>query len=352
MRHITLLIISLIADIAFGQALHWDKASHQYGAFREDVGPVDCVFTAINTSDKPVVIVSSQANCGCTRPRCDKTTIEPGDTLHLSVTYDPSGRPGRFSKAIRLTTDEANYRLAIRGTVIASAGTLASRYPVAVGDIRTSNSVVPFGETIKGHILAGAVNIYNPTSDTIVPTISYKPDYINAILSLPSVAPGTEDMLSLTCYTDLCPSWGTVTDSIILIPDSRYPEKTLNISTVAIIKEDFSKLTAEQRKKAPVANLSLTQVDFPNLNDNDCTASVTLTNSGDSPLLIRRIFCPDKAVDANIDAEKIKPHKQGTITIKVNPMLLPPDNVLNSRVTVITNDPDHPTQIIKVTALK
>lgn len=352
MRYLSLFILSIIANIAFSQALKWDKATHQYGAFREDVGPVDCVFTAVNTSDKPVVVVSSQANCGCTRPTYDKNSVAPGDTLRLSVTYNPDGRPGRFNKTIRLTTDEANYRLAIRGTVIASAGTLASRYPVTAGPTRITNSVVPFGETVKGRTLSGAVNIYNPTSDTIVPAIAYKPMYINAIFNQPNIAPGTENMLSFTCYTDICPSWGTVTDSIIFIPDNRFPDKTIKLSTVAIIKEDFSKLTAEQRKKAPIANLSLTHVDFPDLSADNCSTSVTLTNSGASPLLIRRIFCPDDAIEVSIDTDKIKPRKQGTISIKVNPNLLPADNALNSRITVITNDPEHPTQIIKVTALK
>ncbi|MDE7411264.1 MAG: DUF1573 domain-containing protein [Paramuribaculum sp.] len=352
MRHFLLLIFASISSLLFGQALKWDKSQHQFGAFREDVGQVSCIFTAVNTGQKPVVILSSQANCGCTRPRYDKNTVEPGDTLKLYVSFDPAGRPGRFAKSIRLTTDETNYRLNIRGTVIASEGTLASRYPIAVGSARISNSVVPFGETTKGHILAAAVNIYNPTNDTIYPAISGKPDYINGIFSQPSIAPGTQNTLSLTAYTDLCPLWGTVTDSLTLIPDMTHPDKAITLSTVSIIKEDFSTLSESQRKKAPVAMLSLTHVDFPDLSHNNTAASVTLTNTGENTLIVRRIFCPDKAVAVSIDKTNIKHQQHAIITIKIDPTKIAADGILDARLTVITNDPDHPTQIIKITALR
>lgn len=336
--------------------LVWLNPHHDFGAFREEVGPVTCVFMAVNTGDEPVTVIDARANCGCTTPRYDRRPIAPGDTLRVSVAYNPDGRPGRFSKQVKVQTNAtpSNVVLTIRGTVIGAANTLRSRYPEEIGPVRVSNIISPFGETLKGHVLAAAINIYNPTADTIRPAVGRKPGYINVLFRPEVIPPGEQGTMSMTAYTDRAEGWGLVEDSLQLIPDSRHPENMAEIATVMILKEDFSKLTPDELAKAPVAALSETVIDFGTIDPagGPVTKSLTITDNGQNPLLIRSLSTPDKALSLKMSATKVKPGKSATVSVTVSPDRLETlpsgERVLNARITLITNAPASPTQIIRV----
>lgn len=331
--------------------LNWLQPTHDFGAFREEMGPVTCTFQAVNTGDEPVVVLDARANCGCTRPTYTKAPVAPGDTLKVSVSYDPKGRPGRFHKQVRVSTNSPAGAsiLNIRGTVIGASNTLRSRYPIEVGNARLSNDVTPFGETRKGRVVAAAVNIYNPTDSAITPSVANIPAYINGIFRPLTIPSGEQGILSLTAYTDRCPQWGVVTDSLTLIPDSRHPELQAQIATVIIINEDFSGLTPEQMEKAPVAQYSTDILDFDRINpvDGNIKRTFTITNTGQTPLLIRRAYTPDAAVTVTTGSTKIKPGHKTTVTATVNPAMIPAGTPLNARITIITNSPSNPTAIIR-----
>ena len=126
------------------------------------------------------MVLSARANCGCTRPEFSRGDIAPGDTLKVGVAFDPAGRPGRFEKKVMLTTTAPSRRevLEITGTVIGASATLEKRFPIEVGQMRLSNTVVALGETNKGHVLGGSVLIYNPTDSTVIPAAADLPPYI------------------------------------------------------------------------------------------------------------------------------------------------------------------------------
>lgn len=352
------IIASFSAAAAFaGPQLVWLNPVHNFGAFKEELGPVSCVFKAVNTGDEPVVVINASANCGCTRPSYSREPIAPGDTLYVSVAYDPQGRPGRFSKQVKVTTntDIKSYVLGIRGTVIGASTTLKSRYPEKAGPYRISNRIAPFGETTKGHVLAAAVNIYNPTADTIQPVVENVPGFINALIRPAVIPPGEQGILSLTAYTDRTPLYGIIEDSLTLIPSAESRENYIEISTVMIVNEDFSKLTSEQFENAPVAKVSETTLDFGVIDPEkleSVTREFTITDNGHDVLLVRRLFSPDKALAIKASAMKAKKGKSITVSVSLIPPRLSEgqisEGILNSRITLITNDPKNPTQIIRV----
>lgn len=330
--------------------LDWLNPVYNFGAFREEMGTVTCEFRAVNTGDEPAVILSARANCGCTVPSYSKDPVMPGDTIAVSVAYDPSGRPGRFSKRVKITANTPNspYTLVVRGTVIASGNTLKSRFPVEAGRARLSNDVSPFGRARRGHILAAAVNMYNPTPDTIRPAVDSLPPYIHAAFSPKAIPPGEQGSLSLTAHTDMAPDYGVVTDSFRLIPDTRYPELGAGISTVMIIDEDFSRMTPEEIEKAPAARLSADSVDFGTISSRE-SRTLRLTNAGQSEMIVRRLYTADPGIDASISATRIKPGKSAEITVTADPAALPSDTsgVINGRINLITNSPSAPTLTIR-----
>ena len=328
----------------------WLNPVHDFGAFREEVGPVSCTFKAVNVGDEPVVVVDARANCGCTRPIYSKEPVNPGDTLKVVVTYLPAGRPGRFHKQVKVTTNASAATLGVKGTVIGAPATLSQRYPVEAAPLRISNDVSPFGSTRKGRVLAAAINMYNPTPDTITPGVVNLPPYINALIRPERIAPGEQATVSMTAYTDRCPMWDVAEDSLLLVPDMRYPHRTHKVSTVMIINEDFSKMSAEELERAPVARLSADAVDCGVIDRSSprLKRTLTLANKGDEPLLVRRIYTPDPAVEVEISSLKIKPGKHATITVTVDPGKIEAGSLLIARITLIINDPASPRQIIRV----
>ena len=356
------LLISILAAAAIMPAmaapdLTWLNPVHNFGAFKEDVGPVTCVFKAVNTGDEPVVVIDARANCGCPRPPFTREPVAPGDTLSVSVAYDPAGRPGRFSKQVKVTTNTAakSYILGVRGTVIGSSGTLRSRYPDEVGPYRVSNHIAPFGETTKGHILAAAINIYNPTADTIQPEVKDVPGFINTMFRPVTIPPGEQGILSMTAYTDRTPLYGIIEDSLTIVPNAKLPEHSISVATVMIVNEDFTKLTEKQLADAPVTKPSLTTLDFGVIDPTSIEPlkmTFTIANNGHETMQVRRLYSPDRALAIKASAMKAKPGKKITVTVSLIPSMLSPgqlaEGILNSRITLITNDPANPTQTIRV----
>ncbi len=115
-----ILSIGIVSAFAADSALYVKEKTHNFGTIREADGPVMCEFILQNNGDKPLVIVSAKAQCGCTTPSIPKQPIRPGETAALTVTYDPAGRPGEFEKTIRVRTNRKgdNALLKIKGTVL------------------------------------------------------------------------------------------------------------------------------------------------------------------------------------------------------------------------------------------
>lgn len=354
-KRFQILIAALTACAATALAaprLNWLNPTHNFGAFSESMGKVTCTFLAVNVGDEPAVVLDARANCGCTRPRYDKRPVAPGDTLRVTVSYDPSGRPGRFHKQVRVNTNaiDGPATLNIRGTVIGSPQTLNQRYPVMAGNARLSNDLAAFGSGRKGSIRAASIQIYNVGADSITPAVADMPGYINTVFTPSRIAPGEQGILSLTAYTDRCPQWGVVEDSFSLIPDSRYPDSVKTVQTVVIVNEDFSKMTREEEAQAPKAVLSTDMIDFGKIDRSagQLTRSFEITNAGHQPLILRRVYSADRALQISVPYEKIKPGKSEKVTLTLDPAKIPADELLNARISVITNSPSAPNQNVRV----
>lgn len=354
MREILLSLTMALTSLAIAAQpkLHWLETVHDFGAFDEDLGVVDCQFRAVNTGTEPVTVINARANCGCTRPTYQRTPIMPGDTLTIGVAYDAIGRPGKFAKQVKIETNAATINLLLKGTVIGSPSTLATRYPVDAGNARLSNSMTPFGQTVKGRVLAAAVNIYNTSSHPIRPAVDSLPPYVNALFRPEVINPGEQGTLSLTAYTDRCPDYGVVTDRFIIIPDSEQaPDRRTRVATTVIVNEDFSKLTPEQLAEAPVVGTSTPMVEFGTIESGQGTVEreFTISNTGRKPLLIRRLFTVDPALTLKLRHDKIGAGKSAKVKIMADRSKLIPGQPLNARITLITNSPSQPVTVVRVT---
>lgn len=356
-RSIYLLAVTLlcaVTPLSAEVSVTWLNPVHSFGAFKEELGPVTCTFIGVNTGTDSLVVLDARANCGCTRPTFSRKPVAPGDTVKVSVSFHPNGRPGRFNKHVRVTTNavQSPSVLYVKGTVIGAASTLNTRFPVAVGSVRLNHDVCPLGQTFRGHVLASSVEMYNAGTDSVRPYLKYKPEAFNVVFQPEVVAPGEQGIMSLTAYTSRVPEWGLVADSLILVPDGGVAEEhPVTIATTMILTEDFSGLTEEERANAPLARVNPGKLDFADISreGGKITLKFSVSNAGKSPLIIRRIYSACGALKITSVPKSIAPGKSKEVTVTLDPSLLPADaDVLNERISLISNSPNNSNLTLRV----
>ncbi len=95
------------------------EAVYDFGEIKEADGKVSHTFLIKNEGDAPLVITRVIASCGCTTPEWTREPIAPGKTGELTVTFDPAGRPGQFTKTVAVYSNgkTGNYVMTIVGNV-------------------------------------------------------------------------------------------------------------------------------------------------------------------------------------------------------------------------------------------
>lgn len=342
--------LALLCAASLGAQVRWLETTHDFGAFHEDDGRVNCEFRFVNEGTEDVAIRAARASCGCTTPSYTKTPIAPGDTATVAVSFNPTGRPGRFSKSVTIDIAGAGagprQMLVINGVVIGSGNTLRSRYPVEHGAMKLRTTQLPFGTVLKGKAKSAFLEVYNASSEPIVPQWTSLPAHFRLATSGTDTIPAGEQLVySLTLTPSQTSLYGILTDSAFIALPGQEP---LKIDLTAILEEDFSRLTPSQREKAPVVSVDPLRVDFGEFpaGGEPVTRSFVIENKGKSDLLIHRLYTTDPGVSVKLDKTKVKKGQHATATVTVTPSGLPAD-ILNAHLQLIANDPENPITLIR-----
>lgn len=349
----TILGAMLAASVAAVAAprVQWVNPDYDFGAIAEADGVACGEFLFVNTGDEPVSVTGVHTSCGCTTAEIPRRPVNPGDTVAIAVQYDPTGRPGKFEKKVTVTfsDDVPRASLRVHGVVIGTTKTLQTRYPVDAGVMRLHSSVIPFGDVRKSAAKSDFLEVYNASRDTIVPVWSNLPDYLSVAPVDNKIAPGQQAVYNLMFSGYRSPLYGLVTDSIFIA--SGPGAEPVRIDIVGIVNEDFSRMSESDRAKAPVISVSDNRVDFGTFDlAQPATKEFTITNNGKNTLLLRRVYTADKGIDLSVDKTQIKKGKKATVTVTVSPEALG-DGILNSRISIISNDPDHPVVTVRAVGL-
>ncbi len=336
----TALLLTAAAATA-GPVARWNSVTHDFGAFDEDMGKVTSDFILVNDGDEPMMIYAARASCGCTVPSYPTEAIAPGDSAVIKVTYDPAGRPGKFSKKVKVETNctPSQEVLTIKGVVIGAANTLRARFPIEAGALKLRNKTVTFGEVNKGRTKTSFLEGYNRSDDTIHPVVNGLPRHITTDIKPAAVPPGEQVTFTFFYNSALTGEWGLTSDEVTLQPEAG-AAASQPVDIIAIINEDFSRLTPEKRERAPKIALSATAIDLGRIKAGSIhEAEVTIENFGKDPLVIRKVASLDPAVKATVNKTEVKSGSKAKIKVKIDTGKCTSD-MLNARISVITNDPD------------
>jgi len=340
----------------------WLEKVHDFGVILEQDGKVHCMMRVVNTGTEPLIIVKAQAGCGCTAIQFPQEPIQPGDTATVGITYNPSGRPGQFTKQVLVTTNTMPQRtiVEISGNVIPSDATLDEQYPVRAGSLRISQSIIPFGELVKGKNKTLYLSAYNASTDTVMVTVmGFKPHLRLAVVP-DTVPPARVTALTVHYLSDKAPLWGLNTDTVMVFCRSLRHRPTDGPVGMAVIQvmaqviEDFDSLSDKDRNDAPVISVDCgDRIDLGTITKQGerVTRTFTITNRGKRPLAIRRLWVPDgEGITVTANHTEIKRGKSATVTVTVDTSRQQGD-LLNVPLTVMTNDPVTPRLTIRLVGI-
>ena len=333
----------------------WLNSVHDFGTFKEESGNVTCEMKMVNTGNSELRITNVRPTCGCTASQYTVNAIAPGDTAMVILTYNPANRPGRFEKDVYVYTDGKPEKstLTIKGNVIGAPATIMAQYPESAGHLKLDRRIIPFGAITKGKSRTQFIAVYNQGEDTMSAVFGKVPDHLKVEMIPSNIPAGEQATITVTYRSADCNEWGLAQDQFVMetFPVNATENAVLGVAKIditAVLKENFSRLTDEQRMNAPIAKLSTDKVDFGKI-DADAEAvkgELVITNTGKSKLMIRRIYTLDEGVALCCKKSEIKPGKTAKIEITITPSAL--EKILNAKATVITNDPETPVQEVRL----
>jgi len=274
-----------------GANISFNKEIHNFGKIQESNGNVEYKFEYTNTGSTPLIITNVKASCGCTSPTWTEKPVMPGQTGFVSAVFNPTRRPGKFNKSILVetNTEKARVMLRIMGEVIPREKTVDDYYPKAIGNLKLETNHFAFVKVYNNQLKVDTLKIYNPTDANMEVRFENVPNYLKLRVSSSVLKPKEKAFIIGEYDGTKAKDWGFVTDRVkIHINDDDLPAGVLTIS--AKIEEDFSKLTPDDIKDAPVIVFENREFDFGSTKSRDkIEHTFNFKNEGKKDLVIHKI---------------------------------------------------------------
>ena len=342
----------LIAAAAMAQqpVITFQKTEHDFGKINEGDGRVSTIFEFKNEGMEPLVLSNVRASCGCTTPTWTKTPIEPGETGSITVTYNPNGRPGRFSKTVTITSNASNgtTKVYIKGEVIPKQAKPVNQYNIKMGELSLKTKTVNFGTLLKGTNKTQTLEYANLTDHDITVGLNYDNTYLQAVLSFTTLKPQETGTLNLNFDTERCKQWGPVKAyAWVIVNGKEVRTDEFALTLLAEIEEDFSQMSVSEKQQAPIAEIPA-EFDLGNVKAGQETSKkISIKNAGVNPLNIRAVVNNNpENLTIGVQKQVIKGGKQANLNTTVS--AVKPDGTplaagtYRRQIEVITNDPQRP----------
>lgn len=276
--------IAQTAEISFKNDVH------DFGNIKEADGPVTAVFTFTNTGNSPLILNKVDASCGCTTPEWTKSPIMPGKTGVVKAIYDPANRPDRFDKTVTIYSNaKKNSQVVVRikGNVIPKVLSLEEQYPYAVGQVRLKRSSIEMSRIMAKTSKTETIEIINTGKKPAIVSFEKVPEHIQLTAIPISIPAGKNGQIRCVYNSSKKNDFGPTNDIIVLKVNSDKGNLKIN----AIVDEDFSKLSSEELKKAPKAQVENTSFKFGSVKRGaKVKLEFQVKNIGLSDLVVHKIY--------------------------------------------------------------
>lgn len=286
--------IGIQAQEKITDGLEIDKFVHNFGDILLDSGPVSCTFTLTNTGDKPAVIYNVTTTCGCTDVDWTKEPIRPGKTGTISVTYSNDEGPYPFDKSLTMYLSELKKPviLKLRGVSLDRVRPLEELYPVTYGYFGLKENVGKCGNMDQNGQKSEAVMVANLSDRPMSVSFADVSDNLKLSVSPNPIPARSTAELTYTITADRS-LWGKNWYwAVPVIDGKRYTssEGEKKIGFWAFTREDFSGVTAEQKRNGPRPTFKESTYSFGKIRKGQkVTASYTFKNDGKAPFMVFKV---------------------------------------------------------------
>lgn len=327
----------------------FNETTHDFGVIGERDGYANFDFLLTNNSAEPIVITKVAASCGCTTPTWTKEPIEPKKQGTISVSYNPLGRIGPFTKTITVFVNQGSPTyLKIKGEVVQGKKKVdpEETYPVAIGDYRLKSKDLKFGQVGWKEEKTIRLEVFNSSDKPITQKIFKLPKYMTVTFE-PAVIPAkTAAFIDVSLNTQDDNNYGNLSGEIILLIN----EVRQSLSYSATVLDNFSQWTTEKKTNAGKINVSMSAIDFGNFSSG-IGKTLKISNSGKSVLNVHAIQSSDPSITVSKAKFSINPGEIVEIKVNADSKKIQSKS-LSSTLAIITDDPNMPIYEIPITANK
>jgi hypothetical protein len=343
-----LLIVNRLPGQERGACFSFKEEKFNFGTVKEEDGPMNHVFEFTNIGGSPLIINNVQASCGCTTPDWSKQPVPPGGKGFVKATFDPSGRPGSFTKTITITSnvpDNPGITLSITGSVIGKPATADQQFRFPIDSLRFRSSHLGFQTLHPGMVKTDSLQFYNKSKSQVTIAAVNVPAFLKVMIVPTTLKPKEKGILIVTYNASLRNDWNFLVDYLYFIINGKQ-SPDYKITITSNIEEDFTKLSPDQLAKAPKIKFDKGIIEFGTIKAGEKPAySFVFKNLGLSDLILRKI---EKTCQCTtIVADKlIKAGGSGVIKVVFDTQ--GQSGSVNKALTITTNDPNNTKMVLYI----
>lgn len=326
--------------------IRWLERDYDFGLFKEIAGPKTGTSRFVNLGPDTLSILAVKPSCGCTSADFTRSPLAPGDTAVVTYTYDPTMRPGKFEKSVRVTlSDGSRPVIHIAGNVLGTPESLATLYPVEAGAMRLSDGFINLGDVKFGRKPIAFVNAYVLSADSITPALASVTQALTLEPSIEKAGPGDVVTFTLNFDANAYGKYGPVEIPVFLPGDS---DASTLFMVRARVLPDATDLSLHQQGKSPEIVIVPDPLDLGPISGSEpVETQITVKNVGKGTLELLNVSARSEAVELIKVPQSIKPGKSAAVKLRIDPSKLArgPQRI---PVEVICNDPYHITRTINI----
>ena len=311
--------------------------------------PVTAVFKFTNKDKDPLWIRDVDAGCGCMTPEWKRDALMKGEEGEIRVTYDAQ-LLGHFDRYINVYTNASEKPVRVRMKALVSNGekkAIEELYPYSVDDILLTSNNVEFLDVNMGDSEKAEIEIYNNSDNVYTPQLMHLPAYLTAEYKPEMIARGRRGKIELTLHSKELKDLGLNQTSIYLARfsgDKVGPNNEIAVSAVLLPDLHF----AEEFTRKPNFHLSTTYLQLGKMGSKTKLKGVVkISNKGKGVLKLSKIQSFNQAVTVALKKTELQPGEELAMNVTVDARFLGLSKT-QPRLLIITNDPNHPKEVVNV----
>ena len=357
MRHILytilILFITLTSVSAEECVVRFKPERVDFGHINENDGIATRTFTITNTSTEDITISEIVSTCDCTVADYKDLRIAANESFEVKVKYNPLNRPGRFDRTLFIFVEgyDIPFEIGVMGRVTPRERTVEEIYLYNMGHgLRLDNTFAGFTYIEHGKHYEERIALYNCSERTMRLRLKHIERSGAIKVEYPTrIAPHTSADIKF-CYELPLSSkhYGSLDDKFRVKANGKTCKYTLSAHGIGVDNFDFY-----DDILSPRAEYSKKIIKFGDVNSEalPLSATLTITNRGEAPLIIRDVRCSCQEVECTLKAgTSVEPGATLATEIRLMPKKSTPKGAFSAQVAIVTNDPISPYQVIRVTA--